>query len=300
MKLRNFLLLLLFLAPIIGFSQELNCQVQVLSQQIQRSDKRIFETLQNSIFEFMNNTRWTNDVYKMEERIECTILINVTDQVSNDEFRGTLQIQSRRPVYKTSYNTVMFNYSDQDFQFKYLEFQPLEFALNTFTTNLTSMLAFYAYMVIGFDYDSFSPLGGTPHFQKAQTVVANAQNTPEKGWKAFDGNKNRYWMVENLMSQTFEPLRNCYYRYHRKGLDNMGQEMDDSREEIVNAILDMNSVHKIKPVSFNMQVFFTAKADEIVDIYSKAFPDLKSKIVQICSELDPGNNSKYQKILSSN
>ena len=292
--------LLLALVFKFSFSQELNCTVEVMAPQIQRSDKRIFETLKSSIYELMNNTRWTNDVYANEERIECSILINISEQISTDEFSGSIQVQSRRPIYKTSYNTVMFNYSDNEFQFKYMEYQPLQFALNTFNSNLTSVLAFYAYMIIGFDYDSYGLNGGTPYFQKAQTIVANAQNTPEKGWKAFDGNKNRYWLVENLLSQTFAPLRTAYYNYNRKALDIMITDMDAARNEMIATLENLKSVHKIKPSSFNVQVFFTAKSDEIVEIFSKSFPDKKAKIVPLCTELDPGNTSKYQKIMSNN
>lgn len=281
-------------------AQELNCTIEVMAPQIQRSDKKIFETLKGSIYELMNNTRWTNDVYSNEERIECSILINISDQISTDEFSGSIQVQSRRPVFKTSYNTVMFNYSDNEFQFKYLEFQPLQFSLNTFNSNLTSVLAFYAYMIIGFDYDSYGLNAGTPYFQKAQTIVANAQNTSEKGWKAFDGNKNRYWMVENLLSQTFAPLRTAYYNYNRKALDIMVTDIEAARNEVINTIENLKSVHKIKPSSFNVQIFFTAKSDEIVELFSKSFPDKKAKLVPLCLELDPGNNSKYQKILSAN
>lgn len=294
------LALLVSFAFKIGFSQELNCSIEVVAPQIQRSDKRIFETLKSSIYELMNNTRWTNDVYANEERIECSILINISEQISTDEFSGTIQVQSRRPIYKTSYNTVMFNYSDNEFQFKYMEFQPLQFSLNTFNSNLTSVLAFYAYMIIGFDYDSYALNAGTSYFQKAQTIVANAQNTPEKGWKAFDGNKNRYWMVENLLSQTFAPLRQAYYNYNKKALDIMVTDMEAARNEMISTIENLKTLHKLKPSSFNVQIFFTAKSDEIVEVFSKSFPDKKAKIVPLCAELDPGNNSKYQKIMSNN
>lgn len=282
------------------FAQELNCSVQVLSQQVQGTDKRVFETLRTSIFEFMNNTKWTKDAFQNDERIECSILINVSERISTDEFRTTIQVQSRRPVFKTSYNTVLCNYNDNEFQFRYLEYQPLEFSENTSSSNLTSVLAYYAYMIIGMDYDSFSLNGGTRYFQKAQTIVNNAQNLPEKGWKAYEGNKNRYWLVENMLDPVFAPLRECVYQYHLTGLDVMAENKETGREAITRSIELLQKVHSSKPASFNMQVFFNAKADELVNIFSQAFPEEKSKVVNILNEIDPANTTKYQKILSAN
>ena len=294
----TFLILLLFCQ--VSSGQELNCTVQVSGDQIQDIDKRVFETLETSIFEFLNNTKWTNDIYGSEERIECSILINVTKRISTDEFEATIQVQSHRPVYKTSYNSTLLNYNDVDFQFRYLEYQSLEFSLNTFTSNLTSVLAFYAYMIIGLDYDSFSLEGGTPYFQKAQIIVSNAQNAREEGWKAYEGDKNRYWFVENLLTQTFKPLRESGYKYHRKGLDAMTEDIEAARTEIAATIESLKTIHKIKPSSHNMQVFFNAKSDEIVNIFSQAFPDKKQAVVQSLNEIDPGNSIKYQKIISDN
>ena len=284
----------------VSSAQELNCTVQISADQIQDIDKRVFETLETSIFEFLNNTKWTNDIYGAEERIECSILINVTKRISTDEFEATIQVQSHRPIYKTSYNSTLLNYNDVDFQFRYLEYQSLEFSLNTFTSNLTSVLAFYAYMIIGLDYDSFSLEGGTPYFQKAQIIVSNAQNAREEGWKAYEGDKNRYWFVENLLTQTFKPLRESGYKYHRKGLDTMTEDIEAARAEIAATIESLKTIHKLKPGSHNMQVFFNAKSDEIVNIFSQAFPDKKQAVVQSLNEIDPGNSSKYQKIISDN
>ncbi|MBL7883559.1 MAG: DUF4835 family protein, partial [Bacteroidia bacterium] len=190
-----------------GVSQELNCKVQVLSQQIQGTEKRVFETLQTALFEFINNKKWTNDNFKLDERIECSILINVTERPSVDQFSATIQVQSRRPIFKSSYNSPLINFNDQDFQFKYLENQPLEFNDNMFTSNLTSVIAFYAYMILGLDYDSYSLNGGTPYLEKALQVVNNAQSTPEPGWRAFESNKNRYWLINNMLDAPFVGIR---------------------------------------------------------------------------------------------
>jgi hypothetical protein len=283
-----------FLACATLSAQELNCTVKVESAQIQSSDKKIFETLETSIFEFMNNRRWTNDQYLNQERIECNILINITERISNDEFKATLQVQSRRPVYKSSYNSTVFNFLDNDFSFRYLEFQQLEFIDNAFTTNLTSVLAFYANIIIGLDYDTFSPDGGSPYFLRAQNIVNNAQNAPEKGWKAFEGTRNRYWLTENLMSPIFRPQRECMYKYHRGGLDIMSDNKENGRAAVTEAIELLRKVHSERPGAFLMQLFFNAKTDEIISIYSQAFPDEKNRIINTLTVIDPSNGSKYQ------
>ena len=282
-----------------SFSQELNCKVQVLSQSIQGTDKRVFETLQTAIYEFMNNRKWTNDVFKINERIDCSILINITERISTEEFKATLQIQARRPVFKSSYNTVLLNNNDNDFQFKYQEGQPLEFTENTHLSNLTSVLAFYAYFMIGLDYDSFSLDGGTPYFQKALAIVNNAQSSSDLGWKAFDGSKNRYWLINNMLDASFVSLRECMYKYHRLGLDVMVDNKESGRAEILESLEELKNVHQIKPLSYSLQVFFIAKSDEIINIFSGAFSDEKAKIVNLLNEIDPTNSNKYQKILAS-
>lgn len=281
-------------------AQELNCQVQVLSQQIAGTDKSAFESLQTAIYEFMNNRKWTNESFKLEERIDVSILINLTDRISTDEYKGTIQVQSRRPSFKTSYNSVLLNYNDNDFQIKYVENQPLEFIDNTFISNLTAVLGFYAYMVIGLDYDSFSLNGGTPYLQRALSIVNTAQDAKEPGWKAFEGNKNRYWMINNYMDASFVPLRECYYNYHRKGLDVMVDNKEGGRAAIAESIESLKKVHAVKPLSFSTQLFFNAKSDEIINIFSGAFTDEKSKVVNILNEIDPTNSNKYMKINQSN
>lgn len=281
-------------------AQELNCQVQVLSQQIAGTDKRAFEALQTAIYEFMNNRKWTNDNFKLEERIDCSILINLTDRIGTDEYKGTFQVQSRRPAYKSSYNSVLLNFNDQDFQFKYIENQPIELVENTFSNNLSAVLGFYAYLIIGLDYDSFSLTGGTPYLQKALAISNTAQDASEPGWKAFESNKNRYWMINNLMDASFVPLRECYYNYHRKGLDVMVDNKEAGRAAIAESIESLKKVHSAKPLSFNMQVFFNAKADELINIFSGAFTDEKAKIVNTLNEIDPTNSNKYAKITNTN
>jgi hypothetical protein len=278
-------------------AQELNCQVSVVSPQIQgTTEKQIFEQLQKSIFEFMNNTKWTKDNFTTAERIDCSILINVTQKAGTDDYRATIQIQSRRPVFKSSYFSPTFNYIDENFAFRYQQFQQLEFNLNTFSNNITSVLAYYAYIIIAHDYDSFSNLGGTEYFQKAQTIVSNAQSAAESGWKSFESNKNRYWIAENALQPVFQPIRECMYKYHRLGLDIMNEKPDEGRKEILKSTELLLGVYRNRPASFIMELFFDAKTDELVNIFSKGFPDEKAKIVETLTTVDPANSTKYFKI----
>ncbi len=279
-----------------SIAQELNCTVSVMSPQVQNTEKRIFESLQKDIREFMNSTRWTNDVYAIEERIECSILITVTERLSNDKYKATMQIQSSRPTYMTSYNTVMLNVNDQDFTFNYLENQPLQFQANQHVNNLTSVLAFYAYMIIGTDYDSFSLKGGEPHFQKALQIVNNAQNESERGWKAFEGSKNRYWLIENMLNARYEDFRGVMYKYHREGLDIMQSDVNTGRQAIIECLKPLKTIRMDQPNSYLMTVFFTAKVDEMINIFKEAFPDVKTKAANELMQMDPANANKYQAI----
>lgn len=294
--------LILFIAVItIGLSsleaQELNCQVQVVSPQIQgTTEKRIFDNLQKAIFEFMNNTKWTSDIYSMEERISCSMFINITEKISTDEYKATLQIQSTRSVFKSSYNSVMINHNDADFTFKYIEFQSMDFSMSQYMGNLTSVLAYYAYVIIATDYDSFSPNGGTPWWQKAQTIVANAQNAVEKGWKSMESTKNRYWLVENTLQPLFAPIRECNYKYHRLGFDVMFQDVAAGRAVVLEALLSLEAIHNQRPLSFPLQLFFNAKSDEIVKLFSGGLQEEKTKVVPLLQKIDPGHGLVYQNI----
>ena len=295
------LFILLFSGGFTFFGQELNCKVQVVSTQIQGSDaKRIFDNMSKQVFDFMNNTKWTKDNFTLNERIECNIQINVTEKLSTDEYKATIAVVSSRPVYKSSLNSTVFNYQDQNFIFKYVEFQPFEFNLSLFQNNLTSVLAYYAYMIIGFDYDTFSNLGGTEYFQKAQTVVANAQSTNEPGWKAFESNKNRYWLVENLLATVFQPIRETMYKYHRTGFDIMVDKTEEGRSKILESLNGLMPVHKARPASFNMQIFFNAKCDEIINLFCKGTSEEKAKLIDLLNSVDPANTNKYSKIQTCN
>ena len=277
-------------------AQEIFCNVQVNSSQIQTSDRKVFQTLQTAIYEFVNNTKWTSASIKNEERIECTFLIQVKERVSNDEYKASIQVQSTRPIYGTSYKSTMLNYLDNNFRFRYLEYQSLEFNENAHISNLTSVLAYYVYMILGLDFDTFSEYGGAPYYIKAQNIVNKAQNAREIGWKAFESDKNRYWLVHDLLDTRYEKIHNCYYRYHRLGMDLMSDKADDGRYEITEALHELRSIYQNNPSAFILKIFFDAKADEITKIYSEAFPNEQARVIKLLTEIDPANSTKYQAI----
>ncbi len=295
---RKFLILLaVFCLSTPLFSQELRCNVQIASQQIQGTNKQVFRTLQSSVYEFMNTTRWTDHVFSYDERIECTILINLTSQISADEFKGNLQVQISRPIYNSSYNSVLLNYKDNNVQFKYVEYQTLEFNEATTPSSLTGLLSYYAYVILGLDYDTYSPDGGSVYFSKAEGIVNKMQNSNVKGWKAFESRDNRYWLIENIQNNAYSPVRECLYRYHRLGLDRMAERLTESRAEIAESLRLLQKAYRAKPGSFILKIFFDAKADELVNIFSESFTDEKKRVYNILSEIDPANISKYNKII---
>jgi len=296
---RYFLIILFLNLGLTTFAQEFQCAVQVVSPSVQSSNKKVFETLQTAIMEFMNNQKWTNDVFAPEERIDCNIMINIAEVISIDEFKGSFQIQARRPVYNSNYYTVLFNHQDQDFHFKYVEFEPLIYNPNNFDSNLVAMLAYYANIVLGLDYDSYKNNGGTAFFREAEQIVNRAQSAREAGWKSFESQRNRYWLVENILNEYHRPLRQCMYDYHRKGLDRMSEKPEEGRAEIAKALELTKKVHRQRPSSFFTQVFFTAKSDELVKIFEESFSMEKGRVVELLQEVDPSNNKKYEKILKS-
>lgn len=281
-------------------AQELNCSVQISAQRIQGSNRQVFQEMQKAVYEFMNNTVWTNHVYSYSERIDCNILINLTEQLSADEFRGTIQVMSRRPVYNTTYNTTMLNFVDNSFQFRYVEFQPLEFDPNNHRSNLTAVLGYYAYLILGFDYDSYSSFGGTEMFEMCERIVSNAQNAPEPGWKPYDGsrNRNRYWLINNILNREYSNVRNFIYSYHIEGLDQLESNITEARTNMVETIRLLQDVYRKRPDPFMyyLTIVMEAKKEELINIFSEAFPEEKSRVVEILSEIDPANKSDYEKI----
>jgi len=283
------------------YAQELNCVVQVNSTQVANVEKRVFETLQKAIFEFMNNRKWTTDIYKNDERIQCNILLNITEVVSQNEFKATISVQSSRSVYASSYSSTIINHIDKDFQFKYVEYEPLEFSDNVFISNLTAVLGYYAYIILGADYDTFSQNGGTPYFQKALAIVNLAQSAPEQGWKAFENINNRYWIAENYTNQIFSPLREFMYKYHRLAFDIMATDVDKGRKEAFEALKLLEKVHIQRPGNFQLSFLFNAKADEIINLFQGSTDaNEKQEVLQLLGKINPQNINRYQKILQNN
>lgn len=296
MKKISLIFSLIIITCLNSFSQELRCNITVSSQRIQGANQNLFRTMQSDLYEFMNNRKWTDHIYSYDEKIRCNILIRLDEQLSADEFRGSIHVQLKRPVFNSSYESTILNIKDNDFHCRYVEFQPLEFNETSNRDNLTNILAFYAYVILGFDYDTFSPEGGTPFFEKAQAIVNNSQNAREKGWKAFESERNRYWLMENIMNKSYADFRKCIYSYHRNGLDLMSEKAEEGRANIANSLRDIQKVFRRRPSIYILQMFFDAKADELANVFSKSFPDERNRVMTILNEVDPSNANKYEKI----
>lgn len=292
---RAVLLFFYLIASTALYSQDLNARVQILAPQIPNANKRILDVLEVSIKDFLNGRRWTADALQPQERIDCNFVITITEwDGSSANFKAEAQIQSSRPIYNTNYNSTILNLNDKDFTFSYSEGQALDYSDQNYLNNLTSLLAFYAYIITGMDYDTFSKLGGTPYFQKAQTVLNNAQNAPNAGWKAHENLRNRFWLVENLTNKAYNPIRESMYEYHRDGLDVMTENSSKGRKAIYAVLPQLQKIDKQKQGAILNQVFFTAKSDELINILSDAEPQEKLKAFTILSVVDPANALKYE------
>ncbi len=282
------------------YSQELNCNFSVNHSRLQGTNKQVFTTLEEAARDFLNNTVWTNHVYEANERIECNILLDIIEPVSTDEYKAKIQVQARRPVYGTSYNTVLINYIDNDVQFKYQEYDPINYSENSFLSNLSSVLSYYVYFIIGLDYDSYSLMGGTQYFQKAEKIVDNAQGSGFTGWKSGDSRqrRNRYWLTENMLDPDYRPIREFNYNFHRQGLDVMEKSLEQGRNEIFKSIEELKRFHDNKPDPFLglLQVFVDSKSEEIVNIFESAPAEKKQKVLSVMLQVDPGGGNKYDKL----
>lgn len=279
-------------------AQELLCEVEIDTRQVEGTDKKVFETLRNSLYEFMNNRIWTGYEFEVNEKIECSMLLSIEKRISTDEFEGTLTVALRRPVYNSTYNSVLFSYIDRDIRFRYVEFQPLDFDQNTFTSNLTSIFAFYGYLFIGLDFESFGKDAGAPFLEIAQNIVNSAQNSSSTGWKSFEDQRNRYWLLENLTNPAYAKIRQFYYEYHRKGLDMMYEDPDRGRQNITRSLKYLQEVKKTRPGLFFLQILMETKRDEFINIYSEGSSSEKSEAVNILKELDPSHTTDYQRIVN--
>lgn len=286
-------------------AQELraNVSVQPSPQLGNSTDRRVFNTLQTAMAEFINNRRWSDDAYAPGERIECNFLLTVSEALGNNTFRASLTVQAARPVYNSAYNTSILNIQDPNVVFQYVEFQPLEFneqrigGTNPLQSNLTAILAFYNYIIIGLDADSFAPRGGDIFFKKALNIVNNAPDGKDiSGWKAFEGNRNRYWIQDNLLNTKFSAFHDVMYQYHRLGLDMMYEDVNKGRAAIMNCLNMLTGINADQPNSMIVQQFFLAKSDELLKVFSKAPPQEKVRAGQLLASLDVPNANKYQQL----
>ena len=282
------------------FAQELRCTVSINSDQVEGSNKAIFNTLKLSIEEYVNTLRWTNMTFLEAERIDCSILI-VVKSVENDVFNCEFTCQSRRPVYGTSYNTPTLNIKDNNFVFTYQEYDRLDYQQSTFTTNLTALLAYYCYLIIGHDMDSYSKLGGTPYFEACESIVTAAQSASldqaeAAGWKAFESNRNRYALISNLMDEAFKKYRIFYYDYHRHGLDEMVNNVANGRARITKGITALKEAYNARPATYVINAFLDAKSDELINIYKGGTSEEKKLVYELLTDIDPTRQSQYDNI----
>jgi hypothetical protein len=297
---KTILLLLLFVCHSALIAQELNCNIQVRPPQVGTVSTTLYQNMQKSMYEFINNTKWTNHRFENNERIDCSIMISI-NSVMGSRYMGTIQVVSNRPVYGTSIQTAMLNLKEDDnmFEFEYFENQNLEFNENRHGSNLTSVLAFYAYIILGYDYDSFSNEGGTEFFQKAQKIANNAQSSNDKGWRAYEARKqdNRYFLVENLLNSKYAGIRRASYRYHRLGLDVMTERIENGRTEIAGSLRQVLNVHRQNTNLFITRLFLDAKNNELVNIFSQSFQAEKARVFEVLKEIDPARLSQYERLM---
>ncbi len=281
-------------------AQEMNCQVSISTPGMSDTERQIMQTLRSDLREFINETSWTPFEFETRERIEASIQITIEERMGGDEYSASIQVSSRRPVYNTSYDSPVFNHRDRDFEFRYRQGDPLEYDPNSFLNNLTSVIAYYVYIIIGFDFDTFAPMGGNPYFEQAQNIVNQAQNATQPGWKSFENQRNRYWLIENIMNNRYRNVREALYRYHRQGFDKMTDNMDLGRAEVLEALEMLQRAHRERPGTLLMQTVMAAKSDELVSLFSEAPAMEQSNAIDILSEIDPSNSSKYRRISDSN
>ena len=292
-------LISLFILLFLFFSlnaQELNCLVTVNSDQIGGSNKQVFTTLQQSLNEYINQTKWTNRIVKPEERINCAMTIIITSR-DNNNFTATLQVQSTRPVYNSSYASPILNIKDNEFNFKYNEFDPLIYNKNSFDSNLVSTIVFYTNIILGLDADTFSKLGGETELKEAQNVMLQAQQSGLSSWQNVVGKQNRYLLIDNLVAPKLKAFRNTLYTYHRNGFDNLVNSKSSGQQNIENSVIGLKSIYNKTVSNYLIRLFFDAKADEIVSMYSEETQTRKKQtLIETVRKISPNNNSKWRKL----
>lgn len=294
-------IVVILLAQFFSYAQVFNCNVDVISPALQSNPaiNEIKTSLKNAIIEYVNyGYTWTNDKFEKGEQIDVSFQLKL-DTKQGDNFTGTLQITSQRPVFNSDYNTLLFNFLDEDIVFTYQRNSPIQYFEGQHVNNLPDIFAFYINIILGYDYDSFSFEGGTPYFNKADQIVSICQNGSEPGWKAGDGDNNRFWLIQNLLQPQFASLRKAYYNYHIKGLDKCYQNREECMQSISSSINDLMEIHSSRPSSFNMQLFFNAKSEELIKIYQPSEQGLKLKMFNLLSQLDPQRIKDYNSLKSN-
>ncbi len=291
---RNLVVVFFFFIGITVYSQQLNCTVTVDSKQITNVNQQIFKSLQTSLTDFINKTDWTGQLLKQNEKINCSIYITLNSG-STDQFSGTIQVQSSRPIFDSTYSSPVFNFNDKDFNFRYVEFENLIYNPITFDSNLVAVIAYYCHIILGMDADSFVEQSGTSYLEAAQNIATLAQQSGYKGWTQTEGNQNRYFLISDLLSPTFSPIRSVSFQYH-SALDGMTKELKSAKENVKTALISLNKVHAVRPNAFLTRVFFDAKSDEIVSVFS-AGPSISiSDLVDNLNRVSPMNSSKWSSI----
>lgn len=297
---RKILFILTLCAVSWASAQEINCTVTINSDQIEGSNKQVYETMKSAIEEYMNQNRWTNMTFAEHEKIECSMMI-IVKSVADNMYTCEMTLQSRRPVYGTTYTTPLLNFVDKNFNFTYQEYDRIEYQQNTFTTSLTAMLAYYCYLIIGHDLDSYQRLGGTPAFTACEEIVnacqsASMEQTEQKGWLAFDSNRNRYALINNLLDEAFKKYRNYYYEYHRLGLDEMSGNVTNGRARIAEGMPVLKEAYRARPATYVINTFLDAKADELVDIFKKGTAKEKKDVYELLIDIDPTRQTTYDRM----
>lgn len=278
-----------------AYAQQLNCTVSVNADKAASTNRQIFSTLEKSLTEFVNKTDWNGVIYKQDEKINCSMFVTVT-AYDNNQFTATIQVQSSRPIYNSTYSSPVLNFNDKDFSFRYIEFENLTFNPNNFDSNLISVLAFYSYLIIGMDGDTFSKQGGTKNLETSQDILNLAISSGYKGWSQSDGLQNRYFLINDMLSATFVPFRDALYEYHYDGLDMMHRDLKLAKLKIKEAINTVGKINDTRPNAFLTRIFFDAKSDEIVSIYS-AGPSIEIRdLLSSLNTISPLNNSKWAEI----
>jgi hypothetical protein len=285
-----------------GQAQEIQSRLTVVTSRIStRVDKKIFQTLQNQLTNFINNRKWSNETFQVNEKIQCNFLLNIDQELGNNVYKAKLTVQAARPVYNTTYDSPLINFIDDDITFRYQEFQPIEFNENRvqgndpLAANLTAVFAYYVYVILGFDYNSFSLRGGDSYFQKAWNIVNNAPESRDiTGWKSFESLRNRYWLSENINNSRFALIHDAIYAYYRSGMDLFYENEAEGRNGILNCLNFLNTINTENPNSMIIQFFFQGKSGELVKVFSKAEPDIRARAREILTKIDLTNASAYK------